>query len=153
MPPRSDQRAPNVAVKLPDAKWRSPRRIDRRASLSPDQAARHDPRGPPIGESKCRLCDTASPYSALLAPDGRRRMLAAETHAMTHSVDREQVRALIAVRAYEIWENEGRPHGRDALHWKRAEQEILASIRDSAGVGAHADHWGSRSGVDGRQKR
>lgn len=27
-------------------------------------------------------------------------------------------------RAYDIWEREGRPHGRDADHWSRAEQEL-----------------------------
>jgi hypothetical protein len=33
----------------------------------------------------------------------------------------------IEVRAYLIWESEGRPHGRDAEHWARAEAEILAA--------------------------
>jgi hypothetical protein len=32
--------------------------------------------------------------------------------------------AEIAVRAYHIWEEEGRPHGRDFDHWLKAEQEI-----------------------------
>lgn len=27
-------------------------------------------------------------------------------------------------RAYEIWEREGRPQGRQEEHWRRAEQEI-----------------------------
>jgi hypothetical protein len=27
-------------------------------------------------------------------------------------------------RAYQIWEEEGWPHGRDAEHWSRAEREI-----------------------------
>ncbi len=27
-------------------------------------------------------------------------------------------------RAYEIWENEGRPHGRDKAHWFLAEAEL-----------------------------
>jgi hypothetical protein len=30
----------------------------------------------------------------------------------------------IRQRAYEIWEREGRPHGRDWVHWLRAETEI-----------------------------
>jgi hypothetical protein len=30
----------------------------------------------------------------------------------------------IRERAYEIWQREGRPHGRDAQHWQRAEAEI-----------------------------
>lgn len=32
--------------------------------------------------------------------------------------------ALVRQRAYEIWEAEGRPHGRDFEHWNRAEREI-----------------------------
>ena len=35
-------------------------------------------------------------------------------------------RDLIAKRAYEIWEQDGRPEGREAEHWLRAEQEIAA---------------------------
>jgi hypothetical protein len=30
----------------------------------------------------------------------------------------------IRVRAYEIWDAEGRPHGRHEQHWREAEQEI-----------------------------
>ena len=30
----------------------------------------------------------------------------------------------ISRRAYEIWEAEGRPHGRDAEHWLAAEQDV-----------------------------
>ena len=29
----------------------------------------------------------------------------------------------IRQRAYDIWMNEGRPHGRDRIHWLRAEAE------------------------------
>jgi hypothetical protein len=54
---------------------------------------------------------------------------------MAQSISEEQVRALIAVRAYEMWENEGRPPGRDLIHWQQAEQEILICIRDSAAAG------------------
>lgn len=31
---------------------------------------------------------------------------------------------LIRKRAYEIWEGEGRPHGRDIEHWSQAETEF-----------------------------
>ena len=30
----------------------------------------------------------------------------------------------ILLRAYEIWESEGCPHGRDQAHWYKAEAEI-----------------------------
>jgi hypothetical protein len=33
----------------------------------------------------------------------------------------------IAQRAFQIWESEGRPHGRDRDHWHRAEREILGA--------------------------
>jgi hypothetical protein len=32
--------------------------------------------------------------------------------------------ASIAVRAYEIWEKQGRPHGRDREHWLQAAAEL-----------------------------
>jgi hypothetical protein len=35
------------------------------------------------------------------------------------------VRRLIAERAYELWENQGKPHGCGLIHWREAEQEIM----------------------------
>ena len=37
----------------------------------------------------------------------------------------DEVRRKIEVRAYLIWEGEGRPHGREKEHWQRAEAETL----------------------------
>lgn len=37
----------------------------------------------------------------------------------------EQIRK----RAYEIWEGEGRPEGRDAQHWFQAETEFHPQLR------------------------
>ena len=37
----------------------------------------------------------------------------------------DALRHEIEVRAYLIWESEGRPHGREKEHWMRAEAEIL----------------------------
>jgi hypothetical protein len=48
--------------------------------------------------------------------------------ARTQDLDRE-----VARRAYEIWEDEGRPEGRDREHWARAEQAVRA---DSAAAPA-----------------
>jgi hypothetical protein len=42
---------------------------------------------------------------------------------MRYSKDLE---SKIQQRAYEIWEGEGKPHGRDILHWLRAEAECCA---------------------------
>ena len=35
------------------------------------------------------------------------------------------IQKLIAERAYELWENQGRPRGCDLIHWREAEQEII----------------------------
>ncbi len=32
----------------------------------------------------------------------------------------------IKLRAHEIWESEGRPHGRDREHWERAARDVAA---------------------------
>jgi len=37
----------------------------------------------------------------------------------------------IAERAYALWEQEGRPHGRNLDHWQRAEQEVTRLDRTS----------------------
>ena len=36
------------------------------------------------------------------------------------------LRARIERRAYELWERDGRPEGRDHAHWQQAEREIGA---------------------------
>jgi hypothetical protein len=41
--------------------------------------------------------------------------------------------ARIRERAYHLWEADGRPHGRDAEYWERAEE--LTAIEDSRGAG------------------
>jgi hypothetical protein len=33
----------------------------------------------------------------------------------------------VQIRAYQIWEAEGRPHGRDQAHWYQAERELSAN--------------------------
>ena len=35
---------------------------------------------------------------------------------------------LISARAYEFWENEGRPADRSATHWLQAERDVLAEL-------------------------
>lgn len=39
---------------------------------------------------------------------------------MDHKVER------VKTKAHEIWEREGRPHGRDHEHWRQAEAEVEA---------------------------
>lgn len=38
----------------------------------------------------------------------------------------------IRLRAHEIWASEGRPHGRDKIHWLRAEAEIRDKLKAPA---------------------
>lgn len=53
----------------------------------------------------------------------------------------------IQERAHSIWEQEGRPHGRDAQHWSQAEREIDAedAARASSPVGTTPVRRGSKS--------
>jgi hypothetical protein len=37
----------------------------------------------------------------------------------------------IRQRAYEIWEREGRPHGREADHWRMAVDELIEELKDA----------------------
>jgi Protein of unknown function (DUF2934) len=37
-------------------------------------------------------------------------------------------------RAYQIWEQEGRVHGRDEQHWHRAKLELTSSLQEPAAV-------------------
>jgi hypothetical protein len=52
--------------------------------------------------------------------------------------DNEALRKLIAVRAYELWESQGKPHGRDVINWHQAEQEIMSCVGDRDISAAHA---------------
>jgi hypothetical protein len=51
----------------------------------------------------------------------------------------ENVEERIRKRAYEIWESEGCPHGREAEHWRQAAEEVAAkpttgfAVSDEAG--------------------
>lgn len=49
----------------------------------------------------------------------------------------------IRTRAYQIWEEEGRPHGRDHHHWTRAEQESASGTSEAPSTQSGAtDHPG-----------
>ncbi|MCW2392742.1 hypothetical protein M2336_001105 [Sphingobium sp. B1D7B] len=47
------------------------------------------------------------------------------------SMDDDQYQT-ISKRAYELWEAEGRPHGRDREHWEQVEQEVLSQQQQQA---------------------
>ena len=43
----------------------------------------------------------------------------------TQMINRDQ----IAERAFQIWESEGQPNGRDQEHWQRAEAELAETMK------------------------
>lgn len=45
---------------------------------------------------------------------------------------REELHERIQRRAYELWEREGRPEGRDHAHWYQAELEITRAYTRAA---------------------
>ncbi|MGC9953067.1 MAG: DUF2934 domain-containing protein [Rhizomicrobium sp.] len=44
----------------------------------------------------------------------------------------ESLRKQIEARAYQLWERDGRPHGRHQEHWVQAEKEILSALKVKA---------------------
>ena len=46
----------------------------------------------------------------------------------------DEMREYIQLRAYELWESEGRPAGRDQAHWLQAEREIGRVRSQRAGL-------------------
>jgi hypothetical protein len=48
----------------------------------------------------------------------------------------EQIRKLVAIRAYELWENQGRPRGCDVVHWYQAEQDVVGCVANGKATGA-----------------
>lgn len=58
----------------------------------------------------------------------------------------------IRQRAYEIWEQEGRPDGRDREHWLRAEAEITAEKRPGP-VPISAKGQSQRGKANGRKAK
>ena len=39
---------------------------------------------------------------------------------------------IVRVRAYALWESEGRPFGRDAMHWRLCEEETRRALASTA---------------------
>ena len=65
---------------------------------------------------------------------------------MTHMSAREMLNpphSEIALRAYQIWEAEGRPPGSAVRHWLEAEAELAARLRTiAAGKSSQASRYG-----------
>ena len=62
------------------------------------------------------------------------------------SASNADIRQLIAIRAYQLWENRGRPNGYDQIDWHQAEQEIMSCLEE----GAELAEFGPRSIERGR---
>lgn len=45
----------------------------------------------------------------------------------------------IRLRAYQIWEEEGRPEGRDMMHWQQASDEVTIARGDARAAAADTD--------------
>lgn len=69
-------------------------------------------RGAEAGEAR-----KARPSGAASAPAGRK----AASKSRSGETDRDR---RVRERAYEIWEQEGRPSGRERDHWERADREV-----------------------------
>jgi Protein of unknown function (DUF2934) len=57
--------------------------------------------------------------------------------------------AKIRQRAYELWEDEGRPEGRDRIHWLRAEAEFRETLCASRPANPGAKPKASKSSKPG----
>ena len=68
----------------------------------------------------------------------------------------EDMQQVIREQAYRIWEQEGRPEGRQQEHWIRAERELEFRRMEDGGLAVEADHGrpkasnGSEEGPVGR---
>jgi hypothetical protein len=60
------------------------------------------------------------------------RVAARKTPASARQPDDLQQR--VQQRAYELWESEGRPEGREQAHWLQAQHEIAKGLRSRAGA-------------------
>ena len=60
-----------------------------------------------------------------------------DPHSTVIEMNREQ---RIRERAYEIWESEGKPHGRDDDHWRRAEVDVETEAAHAGSPGSGPSH-------------
>lgn len=67
------------------------------------------------------------------------------------SIPAEPTEGSIALRAYALWEEEGRPAGKDVEHWLRAERELQVKSEQAARGGTGSERTG-HSDTDTRMK-
>jgi hypothetical protein len=73
---------------------------------------------------KAASTTTSSSATGNKAKPAASRAKAASTGGVRRTGNGGDVAERIRQRAYEIWEREGRPEGREQEHWERAEREI-----------------------------
>ena len=68
------------------------------------------------------------------APKAKATVIKAAAGKPTAKRRIDEMREYIQRRAYELWESEGRPAGRDQAHWLQAEREIARVRGQRAGL-------------------
>jgi len=71
--------------------------------------------------------EKAAAPTARKSTASKRRARTGSAKSAAAMVDREDLHARVQRRAYELWESEGRPAGREHDHWLRAEREIAGA--------------------------
>ena len=83
---------------------------------------------PKAGAAKITTTKAASAGPAAgAAPRAAAKTAARRTR--TGAAPSGDLQAQIQQRAYELWERDGRPEGRDDAHWAQAEREIAGTQR------------------------
>jgi hypothetical protein len=57
----------------------------------------------------------------------------------------------VQLRSYQIWEQEGRPHGRDHEHWFRAERELAVAERPAKSAAARSTARATKNGASAKK--
>ena len=114
-----DPNVKSAPVKPSQVKPTDAKPTDARSPQTPSGGIK--PAGAKPGRSTV-VAKTAAPRTGSRSPAGGRPM--------------DELERRIQQRAYELWENEGRPHGREQDHWQQAEREIMGrGARSAAGAG------------------
>ena len=86
--------------------------------------------------------DATKPGKAA-APKGSAGVTAAKTKSAPRATARktaasarqqDDLQQRVQQRAYELWESEGRPEGREQDHWLQAQHEIAKGLKSRAGA-------------------
>jgi hypothetical protein len=108
--------ADDIKTAPPEVRRWLEQQVGRSSDKEPKPKPIDPPTAPLIG------CDAASVVGAegSFAHTGDTEM-----NQKCNAVGHAAIQKLIAERAYELWENQGRPHGCDLIHWREAEQDIM----------------------------